>query len=77
MVQRSEAKDRRGRTWKVAVVGSEAASLEDQRFWSEELTPEERVDAVFACLLSTLKAQGIDGTPRLRRVSRRVQRKPG
>lgn len=54
---------------------SEAAE-EDFRFWYEELTPEQRVEAVEECLLSALRAKGVDEIPRLRRVSRVVQR-PG
>lgn len=52
---------------------SEAAE-EDFRFWYEDLTPEQRVEAVEECLLSALKARGVDEIPRLRRVSRVVQR---
>lgn len=75
MIKRSEARDRRGRTWTLAVVPKAEAEEEDFRFWYEELTGEERVDLVDACLVSCLKTKGADGLPRLRRVYRRVERK--
>ena len=73
-VNRSKARDRRGRLWQIASVPSAQADQEDFRFWYTELTPEERVEAVYECLQSALKARGIHGAPRLRRVARRVQR---
>jgi hypothetical protein len=72
-IRRAHATDRRGRIWSVAVVPADAADEEDFRFWFDELTPEERVEAVHTCLLSALKARGIDAAPRLRRVARRIQ----
>jgi hypothetical protein len=45
----------------------------DFRFWYELLTPEERVEAVYQALESSLKARGLRGVPRLRRVYRRVR----
>ncbi len=53
------------------------AAEEDARFWWEELTPEERVVAVDACLESALRAKGIQRVPRLRRTARLVQRRQG
>jgi len=74
MIRRSQIQDRRGRTWTLSIVPREEAEEEDFRFWYEELTPAQRVDLVSECLLSCLKAKGIDELPRLRRVSRRVKR---
>ena len=74
MEQRGRAVDRHGRVWTARVVDRTEAADEDFRFWYENLTPEQRVEAVEECLLSALKAQGIDEIPRLRRVSRVVQR---
>jgi len=73
MEQRGRAVDRHGRVWTARVVDRTEAAAEDLRFWYENLTPEQRVEAVEECLLSALKAQGIDEIPRLRRVSRVVQ----
>jgi hypothetical protein len=75
MIKRSEARDRQGRVWSVAIVPKAEAEEEDFRFWYEELTPAQRVDLVQECLLSCLKAKGLDGLPRFRRVYRRVERK--
>jgi len=74
MEQRGRAVDRHGRVWTARVVDRTEAADEDFRFWYENLTPEQRVEGVEECLLSALKAQGIDEIPRLRRVSRVVQR---
>lgn len=74
MEQRGTATDRHGRTWRASVVGRAEADEQDFRFWYDGLTPEQRVAAMADCLLSSLKAQGIDEIPRLRRVSRIVQR---
>ena len=74
MIRRSQIQDRRGRTWTLSIVPREEAEEEDFRFWYEELTPAQRVDLVSECLLSCLKAKGIDELPQLRRVSRRVKR---
>jgi hypothetical protein len=73
--KRGQATDRHGRTWTARVVSLDEAEEEDFRFWYEELTPEERVQAVADCLLSSLKARGINEIPRLRRVCRVVERK--
>jgi hypothetical protein len=75
--QTGTAIDRNGRTWTARVVLFEEGEAEDFRFWFEELTPAERVAAVDACLRSSLKAKGIDELPRLRRVSRIVERPRG
>lgn len=74
MDERGQAVDRHGRVWRARVVRRAEAAEEDFRFWYDELTPEERVEAVEECLLSALKAKGIHEIPRLRRVSRVVQR---
>lgn len=69
--------DRHGRVWGGKVVSRAEAAEEDFRFWYEGLTLEQRVEAVEECLLSALKAKGIDEIPRLRRVSRVVRRPRG
>lgn len=74
MEERGQAADRHGRVWSARVVRRAETAEEDFRFWFDNLTPEERVDAVEECLLSALKTKGIDEIPRLRRVSRVVQR---
>jgi len=71
--KRSTHTDDRGRQWTVSVVPCESSDEEDFRFWYEELSAEERVNAVHECLRSALKAQGINAVPGLRRVSRRVK----
>jgi len=73
--ERGQATDRHGRTWTARIVSQDEAEEEDFRFWYEELTPEERVRAVEDCLLSSLKARGVNEIPRLRRVCRVVERK--
>ena len=75
MEERGQATDRHGRTWTARIVSQDEAEEEDFRFWYEELTPEERVRAVEDCLLSSLKARGVNEIPRLRRVCRVVERK--
>lgn len=72
---RGQATDRHGRTWVARIVSQDEAEEEDFRFWYEELTPEERVRAVEDCLLTSLKARGVNEIPRLRRVCRVVERK--
>lgn len=73
MQVRGKAVDRHGRTWEARVLTQDEAEEEDFRFWYEGLTPEERVDAVADCLLSSLKARGIHEIPRLRRVCRVIK----
>lgn len=75
MKRRGQGVDRHGRVWEGRVVSWDEAEAEDFRFWFEELTPEERVAAVDACLVGALKTRGVDDLPRLRRVSRVVKRK--
>ena len=75
MAKRGQAIDKKGRTWTGVVLRRDDAEEEDFRFWFENLSPEERVDAVDSCLLSALKAKGLHGPFRLRRVSRRIERK--
>jgi hypothetical protein len=74
MERRGQATDRYGRTWEAVVVDNAEAAAADFAFWYDKLTPKERVAAVEDCLLSSLKAKGIDELPRFRRVSRVVQR---
>lgn len=74
MEQRGKATDRHGRQWSATVIRRSEEADEDFRFWYDNLTPEQRVQEVEECLLSALKAKGIDEIPRLRRVSRVVQR---
>ena len=68
---------RRGKVWTGMVVDQDEAEEEDFRFWYENFTPAQRVEAVEDCLLSSLKAKGIHEIPRLRRVYRVVERKWG
>ncbi|MEW6356738.1 MAG: hypothetical protein AB1696_10450 [Planctomycetota bacterium] len=75
MQKRGRAIDRNGRIWTGVVVRKDEAEDEDFRFWFEELTPDQRVEAVDECLMSSLKAKGLDGPIRLRRVSRVIKRK--
>ena len=75
METRGQAEDRYGRVWVARVVSEHEAEEEDFRFWYEGLSPEERVRAVEDCLLSSLKAKGVNEIPRLRRVCRVVERK--
>ena len=67
--------DKYGRVWVARIVSHGETEEEDFRFWYEEMTPEERVRAVEECLLSSLKAKGVNEIPRLRRVYRVVKRK--
>jgi hypothetical protein len=75
--QAGKTVDRHGRTWTATVLPVEESEREDFRFWFEELSPDERVKAVGECLASSLKARGVDELPRLRRVSRIVERPRG
>ncbi len=68
---------RRGKVWTGMVVDQDEAEEEDFRFWYENFTPAQRVEAVEDCLLSSLKAKGIHEIPRLRRVYRVIERKWG
>ncbi len=74
METRGRAADRHGRLWEARVLTFEEAEEEDFRFWHDEMTPEQRVVVAMDCLMDSLKAQGIDELPRLRGVSRVVQR---
>lgn len=65
---------RNGRRWIVQRVRIEDADDADFDFWFDGMTPEQRVEAVHEALDSALRAQGLDGVPRLRRVHRRVER---
>jgi hypothetical protein len=75
MEKRGQAVDRHGRIWEARVVSEAEAEDEDFRFWYEGLSPEERVRAVEECLLSALRAKGMNEIPRLRRVCRVIERK--
>jgi hypothetical protein len=77
MERRGTATDRHNRTWTAVVVREDEAEEEDFRFWYEDLTPEERVNAVADCLLSSLQAKGIREIPRLRRVHRVLKSRRG
>lgn len=74
MERQGQATDRHGRVWAARVLSEDEAEEEDFRFWYEEMTPEERVRAVEACLLSSLQAKGINEIPRLQRVCRVIKR---
>lgn len=74
MEKRGQGTDRHGRVWEARVLSQEEAEEEDFRFWYEEMTPEERVRAVEECLLSSLRARGINEIPRIRRVGRILKR---
>jgi hypothetical protein len=73
MTDPRRVRDRHGRIWTVKKVRWEDAEKEDFRFWYEELTPEQRVDAVADALESCLKTRGLYPIPRLRRVHRRIR----
>jgi hypothetical protein len=75
MERRGQAEDRHGRIWTATVLSVDEMEEEDFRFWYEDLTPEERVDAVRDCTLSALKTRGILEIPRLRRVCRVLEPK--
>jgi hypothetical protein len=75
MSERIQRRERNGKIWTIARVSREDADERDLAFWLEELTPEERVEAVEAALETCLKAKGTDGVPRPRRVHRRVERR--
>jgi hypothetical protein len=73
VIERRKVADGRGRIWTVSKVPWREAEKEDFRFWYEELTAEERVEAMAEALESCLKTRGLDGIPRLRRVHRRIR----
>jgi hypothetical protein len=73
METRGRAIDRHGRVWEARVLDQEEQEEADFVFWYEEMTPEDRVRAVGDCLLSSLKARGVNAIPRLRRVCRVVE----
>ena len=70
---RQQVRDAGGRVWTITKVRRKDAEAADFRFWYEELTAEQRVEAVAEALESCLKTRGLDGIPRLRRVHRRIQ----
>lgn len=72
-VKRQTVMDRRGRAWSVVVAPLEEADALEVEFW-QQLTPEQRVAAVYDCTESALKARGFQRVPRLRRVARIVER---
>ena len=65
---------RNGRIWSLSKIDLKNAEEEDFRFWYEDLTPEQRVDAIYDALEMCLKVKGIDAVPRLRRVHRLLKR---
>ena len=73
MTQQTRVRDRQGRIWTVKKIRRGDAAEADLRFWYDGLTGEQRVDVVADALESCLKARGLDGIPRLRRVHRRVK----
>lgn len=73
MPEREHVTDRRGRVWTVSKVSMAQSEDEDFRFWFEQMTPDERVVAVYEALESSLKAKGIHAVPRFRKVCRRVR----
>ena len=77
MEKRGQATDKYGQVWEARVVSHDEAEEEDFRVWYEEMTPEERVRAVEECLLSSLKAKGVNEVPRLRKVGRILERNGG
>jgi hypothetical protein len=74
MRERGSARDKYGKIWKARVVSMTEAEEEDFHFWFENLSPEDRVHTVDACLSGCLKTRGMNDTPRLRRVFRIVKR---
>jgi len=72
-IKRTKALDAKGRLWTISFVPFDQLEEEDSRFWLEELTPEERVNAVTEATLSCLKARGLNGFPRFRRIYRRIE----
>jgi len=74
MTASKETVYRNGRAWTLSKVRTEDAEAEDFRFWYEDLTPEQRVDAVYDALEMCLKMKGVDAVPRLRRVHRLLKR---
>ena len=74
MPERRQVVDNRGKTWTITKVRWKEAEEEDFRFWYEELTPEERVEAVGKAVEGCLKTRGLDPVPRIRRVHRRIKR---
>ncbi len=70
MAESRKIVDRKGRIWTLSKFPMEEAEHEDFRFWYENMTPEQRVDAVYDALELCLKTKGIDAVPRLRRVHR-------
>ncbi len=72
-----QATDRHGRVWRAQTVTFEEGEEENWRFWHEALTPEQRIVATLECLTDSLKVQGKDELPRLRRISRVVHREGG
>jgi hypothetical protein len=75
MERRGQAKDKSGRTWTGVVVRKSEAAEADFSFWYEQLTPDQRVEAVSRCLDGAMKTRGPHARKRLRRVLRVVKRK--
>lgn len=64
METRGRAIDRHGRVWEARVLDQEEQEEADFVFWYEGMTPEDRVRAVGDCLLSSLKARGVNALRR-------------
>ena len=80
MNERRRVVDGRRRPWTISQISWKEAEEEDLRFWYEQLTPEEQVEAVVGALENCLKARGLDAVPGLLGVHRRIRApwaKPG
>ncbi|MGH7297884.1 MAG: hypothetical protein ACRELB_23290 [Polyangiaceae bacterium] len=62
--------DREGRRVTITLLRFGEAEDEDLRYWLEELTPQERLDAVEECMQDYLRLKGRRDLPRVRRVLR-------
>jgi hypothetical protein len=72
-IERTQVRDRRGRTWTVSIVPMDRAEEEDFDFWFS-MTPEARIELMSECLLDGLKTRGRLALPRFRRVCRVTER---
>ena len=59
MAKSKQLIDRHGRTWTLKKVSWKDAEAEDARFWYEELTPKQRVEAVYEALESSLRHEAL------------------
>lgn len=65
--------ERDGKEWTIRKVHVTETEEEDFRFWYLGMTPEQRILALAECTESCLKARGLAGLPRQRRVYRRMK----